>query len=67
MCASRKGLVKPAGAMRVKGHVGCLRREALFMGAAPLSRPTNHISGAENEHTRWDPKDGELCLNRMKP
>ena len=21
----------------------------------------------ETEHTRWDPKDGELCLNRMKP
>lgn len=19
------------------------------------------------EHTRWDPKDGELCLNRVKP
>ena len=21
----------------------------------------------ENEHTRWYPKDGELCLDRMKP
>ena len=21
----------------------------------------------EYEHTCWDPKDGELCLNRMKP
>ena len=21
----------------------------------------------EYEHTRWDPKDGELCLNRAKP
>jgi hypothetical protein len=21
----------------------------------------------EQEHTRWDPKDGELCPNRMKP
>ncbi len=19
------------------------------------------------EHVRWDPKDGELCLNRVKP
>ncbi len=19
------------------------------------------------EHARWDPKDGELCLNRAKP
>ena len=24
-------------------------------------------SGAESERTRWDPKDGELCLGRMKP
>ena len=22
---------------------------------------------AEQERTRWDPKDGELCLSRMKP
>ena len=21
----------------------------------------------ENEHTCWDPKDGELCLSRVKP
>jgi hypothetical protein len=26
-----------------------------------------YISGAEEEHTRWDPKDGELCLSRAKP
>ena len=23
--------------------------------------------GAYLERTRWDPKDGELCLNRVKP
>ena len=23
--------------------------------------------GSEQEHTCWDPKDGELCLNRAKP
>ena len=22
---------------------------------------------SECEHTCWDPKDGELCLNRLKP
>ena len=22
---------------------------------------------SECEHTCWDPKDGELCLNRVKP
>jgi len=24
-------------------------------------------SGSQLEHTGWDPKDGELCLGRMKP
>ena len=23
--------------------------------------------GSAVEHVRWDPKDGELCLNRVKP
>jgi hypothetical protein len=23
--------------------------------------------GSEVEHVCWDPKDGELCLNRVKP
>ena len=26
-----------------------------------------HVKGAAEEHTRWDPKDGELCLSRAKP
>ena len=26
-----------------------------------------HDKWAEKEHTRWDPKDGELCLSRLKP
>ena len=25
------------------------------------------VSEAEQERTRWDPKDGELCLSRTKP
>ena len=25
------------------------------------------VNEAEQERTRWDPKDGELCLSRMKP
>ena len=24
------------------------------------------VDEAEQEHTRWDPKDGELCLSRLK-
>ncbi len=27
----------------------------------------SNVSEAEVERTRWDPKDGELCLSRMKP
>ena len=30
----------------------------------PVSDPTVE---AERERTRWDPKDGELCLSRSKP
>jgi hypothetical protein len=33
--------------------------------AAPLADPIR--IGLASEHTRWDPKDGELCLNRVKP
>ena len=25
------------------------------------------IKGSTVEHVCWDPKDGELCLNRVKP
>jgi len=25
------------------------------------------VSEVELERTRWDPKDGELCLSRLKP
>ena len=36
-----------------------------------LSRTTGpflmYLMGAEQERTRWDPKDGELCLRRSKP
>lgn len=30
----------------------------------PVSVTTDE---AERERTRWDPKDGELCLSRSKP
>jgi hypothetical protein len=25
------------------------------------------VAGIAPEHSCWDPKDGELCLNRVKP
>ena len=35
-------------------------------GALP-ARLDHFVGGAEQERTRWDPKDGELCLSRTKP
>ena len=37
-----------------------------FRGALP-ARLVFSVSEAEQERTRWDPKDGELCLSRLKP
>ena len=34
-------------------------------GALP-ARLNRHVGEAEQERTRWDPKDGELCLSRTK-
>ena len=38
----------------------CLRA-----GALP-ARLVRSVGEAEQERTRWDPKDGELCLSRLK-
>ena len=35
-------------------------------GALP-ARLVRHVGEAALERTRWDPKDGELCLSRTKP
>ena len=65
-----QGRAKPLGAMKVKGgpvrprwDPVALAREA---GAPPadLVRPVGEV---EQERTRWDPKDGELCPSRAKP
>lgn len=34
---------------------------------APPACLSRDVDEAEQERTRWDPKDGELCLSRMKP
>ena len=41
-------------------------RPARRAGALP-ARLDGIVREAEQERTRWDPKDGELCLSRMKP
>ena len=55
---------KPEGAMKVKAsaQVG----SPLYGGRT--TGPSRFVSNeAERERTRWDPKDGELCLSRTKP
>ncbi len=52
--------MKPEGAMKVK-----LTQDPVFRSTVAPFRL--HVSGAEVERTRWDPKDGELCLSRAKP
>ena len=57
MCEYRGG--KPRCAMKVT-----------VAGIIYYAQSAGHdLSGerSECEHTCWDPKDGELCLNRVKP
>ncbi len=42
------------------------RIPSLGRGALP-ARLVLFVDEAEQERTRWDPKDGELCLSRLKP
>lgn len=53
------GWENPRGARKLTGEIpsrGVHRRPTLIF-----------CEGFECEHTCWDPKDGELCLNRVKP
>ncbi|KAL6253512.1 hypothetical protein P5V15_015359 [Pogonomyrmex californicus] len=54
--------------MKVKVGPGCRPREdGPRRDAAPHSRASrSHREEAHPERTRWDPKDGELCLVRTK-
>ena len=62
------GSTKPKGAVKVKAcfSVGLGRIPSLGAGALP-ARLVRAVGEAEQERTRWDPKDGELCLSRTKP
>ncbi len=64
MCESPGG--KPTGAMKVKvGFASAQVGSQQWAHHRPVSIPSS--DEAEQEHTRWDPKDGELCLSRTKP
>ena len=59
--------LKLRGAMKVKTFVGRLRC-LLFSSTIDYSIDRSFIyKRFEFEHLCWDPKDGDLCLNRMKP
>ena len=55
--------------MRVQGWQTPVRNESdsgwMFFAQSAGLNPSGERS--ECEHTCWDPKDGELCLNRVKP
>ena len=54
--------------MRVQGCETLVRNES-DSGWKDAQSAGLNPSGerSECEHTCWDPKDGELCLNRVKP
>ena len=62
------GSTKPKGAMKVKVFLSVDSGTIPFPGAGAVpARLVLIVDEAEQERTRWDPKDGELCLSRMKP
>lgn len=54
---------KLAGAMKVKVRLSMDPGRIPARGALP-ARLDLSVDEAEQERTRWDPKDGELCLRR---
>ena len=68
VCKS-KGPTKPGGAMKVKVYANKLRWDPENFGGKAHHRPACLFfwKDAEQEHTCCDPKDGDLCLCRLKP
>jgi len=52
--------------MKVKAIFGLLRCYSLLRRGCHTARPFPSVRFAV-EHVRYDPKDGELYLSRMKP
>ena len=68
-CARVIGLYETQRRSESEGRLGSTQVGSVLVlvGGAPPARPVCAVSGAEQERTRWDPKDGELCLSRTKP
>jgi hypothetical protein len=47
------------------GKLPCVMKVTVVATQSAGLNPSGERS--ECEHTCWDPKDGELCLNRVKP
>jgi hypothetical protein len=58
------GLTRPKGA--VKAKVTFVTEGRSPYGAQPRRFASTSFRAEQQEHTRWDPKDGELCLARLK-
>lgn len=50
----------------VRGRIRPSLLSKELVGGALPARLDRHVGEAEQERTRWDPKDGELCLSRTK-
>ena len=58
------GLTKPSGAVKAKAAQQL--RDDPPRGAQSRRFASTSLRAEQQEHTRWDPKDGELCLARLK-
>ena len=58
------GLSKPKGGVKAKGT--CALGAIGVKTAQPRRFASTSYRAEQQEHTRWDPKDGELCLARLK-
>ncbi len=58
---------KPRGTMKVKGRSSAWGGIPPRGGGRTTGPSRTRWVEAEQERTRWDPKDGELCLSRLKP
>ena len=61
-------VAKPKGAVKARVRLGGLRGDLLPLagGERSLGASGAYTAREQQEHPRWDPKDGELCLARSK-
>ena len=60
------GLTKPTGVVKAKACTGRLMGDPPLWGRNPGASKQLRFCLEQQEHARWNPKDGELCLVRLK-